>query len=438
MLFNFLNTSVFERLKTQLAKKIVGTFGLKIFSVGIAFITSIALARILGAEDYGTYVYAITLITMLQIPACLGIRNLLVREISVYQAKFEFGLLNGLLRWSNQIVFLASVSLALIAVVLVKNLDLNWNAQMHTVFIIALVSLPLSSLTTVRQGAMEGLNQVLKGQIAEMLVQPLLFIVCISILYGLSGGEVNATWIMSARVITVGIAFCLGTELLRRTIVKISSKQNPSYDISNWLPSILPFLLINATYVIYNQTDALMLGAIRGTADVGIYFVVNRLSELILFIVIAVNTSLQPDIANLYANGNKVQLQKLVTKGSRINMLISLPIALVLMAFGRYILMIFGTEFIIGYAALILSCLGKLFIVFTGLTGVILGMTGSERFIAMAVGISSVINVILNYILIGQLGIVGASIATVTSIFICNIYLTMIVWKKLKINPTLI
>jgi len=438
LLFNFLNTSIFGKLRTHLAKKIIGSFGLKVASVGLAFVTSVTLARVLGAEDYGMYVYAISIITMLQIPACLGLKQLLVREIAVYRANSEFGLMSGLLCWSNQIVLLASLSLAIVAAISVRLFDLNWNSQMQVVFLTALISLPLSSLTTVRQGAMEGLNQILQGQIAEMLVQPLLFMLCVGILYGFFQEGTNVIWIMVARVLTVGIAFGLGTELLRRTIAKIASKASPNYEINNWLHSVLPFLLINATYVIYNQTDALMLGAMRGTVDVGVYYVINRISELTLFIVVAVNTSLTPTIASLYARQNKIQLQKLVTKGSRINMLVSLPIFLVLIVFGKYILMIFGTEFISGYIALIVSCLGKLYIVLTGLTAVLLGMTGYESFIAMAVGTSSIINVVLNYILISQWGIVGASVATGTSIFICNTYLTIIVCKKLRINPTLI
>ncbi|NJK57584.1 MAG: flippase [Pleurocapsa sp. SU_5_0] len=436
---NSIQANILSKLRNQLGQKIIGTFGLKIAYVGLTFITSAILARILGANNYGTYVYVITCVSILQIPACLGISSLLVREIAAYQAKSRFGLMTGLLRWANQIVLFVSLSLAILAVFFVKYLDLGWSNQMQNVFYVALISLPLSSLTTVRQGAMEGLNQVLKGQVAETLVQPVLFLILISILYGLFQEAPNVTWIMTTRVLTVAVAFFIGTQLLRKTLVRIKYKPEIiEYDIDNWLSSVLPFLLINAVYVIYNKTDALMLGAMRGTEDVGIYYINDRISDLILFIVTAVNTSVTATIVSLHVKKDRINLQKLVTKASKVNIIIALPITLILIIFGKYILSIFGAEFISGYMALVISCLGKLFIVCLGLTAVLLSMTGYENYIAKIVGFSSIINVILNYILIPLWGIIGAALATVVSIVICNIYLAIMVYKKLKLNPTCI
>jgi len=257
-----------------------------------------------------------------------------------------------------------------------------------------------------------------------MLVQPLLFLILISSSFWLFQEAPNLTLVIVIRVVTVGMAFLLGSELLNRALVKIQSKPNIEYDIGNWLPSTLPFLLINATYIVYNKTDALMLGVMRGTTDVGIYFVLNRISELILFVVIAVNTSLKPTIASLYVQKKQTQLQELINKGSRITVILAFPLALCLIIFGKYILLIFGPEFVGGYSAFIVSCLGKLFLAVTGLTAVILTMTGYENYIAIAIGSSSILNFVLNYLLIPKWGVMGASIATSGSILCCNACLT--------------
>ena len=46
-------------------------------------------------------------------------------------------------------------------------------------------------------------------------------------------------------------------------------------------------------------------------------------------------------------------------------------------------------------------------------------------------------NIILNYIFISQYGINGAAIATALSLFLMNIIMTFVVYKKTSINPTI-
>ena len=46
-------------------------------------------------------------------------------------------------------------------------------------------------------------------------------------------------------------------------------------------------------------------------------------------------------------------------------------------------------------------------------------------------------NIILNYILISQYGINGAAIATAISLFLMNVIMTVVVYKKTSINPTI-
>ncbi|MBE9009898.1 oligosaccharide flippase family protein, partial [Pseudanabaenaceae cyanobacterium LEGE 13415] len=144
-------------LNNAIARKAAGSFGIKVFSLGVSFFTNVCLARALGASGYGDYIYAITWIGFLSVPACLGFPEYLVREVAIYSAKEEWGLLKGLLQRANQIVILLSIVVGAIAAI-VATWTTRANPQLLIVFWLSLVSLPFTAITLVRQGSMRGLN----------------------------------------------------------------------------------------------------------------------------------------------------------------------------------------------------------------------------------------------------------------------------------------
>lgn len=74
----------------SVARKAAESFGVKVFSLGISFITNICLPRTLGATGYRDYIYAINRTSFLGVPACLGLREYLAREVALYNAKAEW------------------------------------------------------------------------------------------------------------------------------------------------------------------------------------------------------------------------------------------------------------------------------------------------------------------------------------------------------------
>lgn len=55
------------------------------------------LARILGAEQYGYYVYALTWVILLALPSLLGMDSTAVRYVAAYRARGEDSLAAGFL-----------------------------------------------------------------------------------------------------------------------------------------------------------------------------------------------------------------------------------------------------------------------------------------------------------------------------------------------------
>ena len=420
-------------LRGYLIRGSTGSFILKLIFTGLSILISITLARTLGAGKYGIYVYALAWVNMLTVPAKLGLDRLLIREVATHQTLANWGLMHGLLRRSNQAVLLSSLGLALGGAVLGRFV---FEGSLLATFWLALPLLPVVALTNLRQAAMRGLRRVVLGQLPEMLVQPVVFLFLVGGAYLLFRERLEAPWAMGLQVVAASAAFLIGTTLLLKYLPRSVKQTQPAYQTRLWASSILPLLLISAMNVINSRVDTIMLGAIRGPEVVGIYRVATRGANLITLALLAVNASLAPIVASLDAAKDFKRLQRVVTRSARAILLFSLPVALVLIVFGRWFLLIFGQEFTQASMTLTILCLGQLVSAVMGSVSLLLVMTNHERDASLVIGMSLLINVALNAVLIPRWGLEGAATASAVSVIIRNAVLSGLVKKRIGIVST--
>jgi O-antigen/teichoic acid export membrane protein len=435
-ILTLLSTNKKDSLKNYLAKGTIGLFSLKIASTGLGFISSIILARLLGSDGLGIYAYAFAWANLLSIPATLGLDKLLVREIAIYQAQSSWALMGGILKWANQMVLIVSVSLALVAGGIAWYLNIDSRQTMVWAIWIVLIALPLNSLRNLRSGAMQGLHKVVTAMLPEFFVSPLLliFIICFWKLLGTNDNTV--LWILAIRIILIGISFIMGAIWLYQSLPLEVKEFKLEYKVKDWLRSSFPFMFLGVMELVNTQADILMLGAIKGVEEVGVYDVVIRITFLVIFIQGSVNNVLGPTISSLYARREIKQLQKIITQTSRVVLLISLTITSILIGFSYWILMIFGSEFTQGQNALIILCIGKLVNAAMGPSGLLLNMTGRENYTFKTFLFSASLNLVLNALMIPEWGINGAATATAVSTITSNVINMILVRKKIQISPT--
>jgi O-antigen/teichoic acid export membrane protein len=425
-------------LTLRLIKAATGSFGIRILYVGLTFILSLILARLLETKGFGIYTYAISWLTILSIPATLGLDKLLIREISKFLVRSDWGLLKGILSWANLTVLLTSVGFAIIACLVAWFIYYPSNSITVWAIWLALAALPIYSLVNIRMGAMKGFNIVVISMMPELLIPLIQVFFAIPVWSLLKGNSNNVLWILGIRLIAIALSFILGAILLYRAIPLQVKRTLASYQTSAWLKSSLPFMFLGATEIINTQGDILMLGAIKGVEVVGIYGVVSKISTLVIFIQGAANNALGPTIARFYAENKTAKLRQLVIKSTRMVLLVSLVFCVFLIVAGKLLLSLFGSDFVTGYESLVILTLGQFIGAAIGPVGLILNMTGYERFAAISIGFSAILNVILNAILIPKFGINGAAFATAASITVVNIANMFFVKRKLSISSVLL
>ena len=280
---------------------------------------------------------------------------------------------------------------------------------------------------------MQGLRHVVRGQVPDLLVRPLLFIALFGGAVVFFQQQTSALWAMSARLI-VSVFVLFYESFMLRSVLPIGVKTSVTeYKVREWIKSALPLFGLSVLNVIHARADVLMLGAIRGVEEVALYTVALMLSSFVSMILTSANTSLAPVFARLHAENDSVGLKRIVVRSARGIMIGSFPIIIGLIFGGRLLLSLFGPKFSAAYPVLAILIIGQIVNIAVGSVGILLTMTGREHATFSGRSISALLYVGLNAILIPKWGIVGAAIATTVSTIAWNSLLVRFAWRELGI-----
>jgi O-antigen/teichoic acid export membrane protein len=401
---------------------------LKIANTVLGLLLAVVLARVLGVKNFGVYAFCMSMVQILTVPAMLGGQQLLVREVAVYQTKGEYHFLRGLLTRFRQASFLASVLLALAAAG--GAYVFYQDSQMLLPFLIALCIVPLLSALRLHGAALRGLRYILYQPMTEA-VRPALVLIIVGFIYWFVWPNPDPEVALSAQLAGTASLALLTYLLLSRLLPSDAKNTKPDYETSRWVKSALPFVFAAGMQILNKETSIVMLGIMQEPEDVGLFRVAQRGALLIPFGLQAVNMAIAPTISQMFTNGEKERLQRMISKSILAVMAFAIPVALVLMLGGKWVIpFVFGQEYALAYIPLIILCLGQLINVSMGSVGVILNMIGLERYTARGVAIAAVASVVLNATLIPIYGKIGAAIATSTSLMLWNVLLFIWLYRE--------
>lgn len=421
-----------------LARGALGAFIVKITGAGVLFGLHVLLARLLGIGQYGIYVYAITWINILAILCLLGFHTSLVRFIAEYKAKQQWNLLRGISRRSTQIVLAFSILVGIIAAAITFFLKERLSGELAITFYIASALLPVFALCRLREASLLALKHVVQSELLLRVIRPVLLGLIVLGLFFTLRGPLKASYVIAGNIVAVVGVFLTGTVLLRKAMPESASQAEPAYAQSQWLKVSLPLLLIAGMHIILKRTDIVMLGVLKGSEQAGIYSAASRISDLVIFALMAINSILAPMISELYHTEQKQQLQKIITLATRVIFVFTLVISILLIIFGKFVLSLFGLAFVVAYAALLILLTGQIINSLAGSVGLILSMSGKQNIVGVIISISAATNIVLNCALIPLFGLTGAAISTAITMVMWNITMLVYVKSRLGINSTVL
>lgn len=393
------------------------TFVVRIFGAALAYFSQVFLARWMGGHEYGIFVVVWTWVVIVGVIAPLGFNSAVLRLIPEYLAKDQQSLLRGLLTGSRLYGIVAATLIAGFGMLGIWLLGERVASYYIMPAYLAAICLPLFTLTDVQEGIARASDWSDLAMLPTYIWRPLLIL---AVMLGASIIDVPHTAvtacyaaIIATWVVAIGQYVAINRRL-RRTVSPGPRQWAPM----TWLAIALPIFLVEGFFALLTSSDVLMVGYFMPPEQVAVYFAAAKTLALVHFVYFAVKAGSAHRYSRLHHAGDRKGLANFVEASIKWTFWPSLACALVLLAFGKYILMLFGAGFADGHMLLTILMIGVLARAAIGPVDALLTMAGEQKRCAIAYAVTFACNVALNLALIPLYGLAGAAIATTAAMII--------------------
>ncbi len=414
------------------AKGGVIAFALKISNTALAFLNQVVLAQILGAGGIGEVILAITIVRISSQIAKFGMEETLMKFIPLYVDQKDDSLLKGTILFSLKFCLLFSVAFMLFIMICSKFIAINIfhsEGLLKLIPVIAL-SIPAWVIRDVIGGILKGYKDTLRALIPESIISPFIKIAVflILILNGISPLYAVIAFV-AGEVLSVVAALKF---LLNR--VKYLKPVKAKYENKKVLDVAYTIIFTGMSIILYTQADIWILGMFGSTETVGIYGIAAKLVLLVYFPMIAFGSIVPSLIASIHFSGDLQELRRVVRKSTRWILSIAMPIILILLLEGKYILRYcYGSEFEAGYIVLVILTIGQMIKAGSGMVGSMFQMTGEHKIYMKINIVFGILNIILNLVFVPVYGMLGAALATSFCLSMVDIISIFVIHKRLSV-----
>lgn len=189
----------------------------------------------------------------------------------------------------------------------------------------------------------------------------------------------------------------------------------PTQDIVRSLFNFSKYSFISSIIggALYSWMDSLVIGYFLSSSAVGLYESAWRVSRIVSLMSVSVGAALFPQVSDWHASQKMDEIRQIVRSSLTVALSAVFPTIVGAWLFGSQILLVaFGPETTAATVPLIILLFGKVFEATNDIVGRALYGLNLPRYTAYSALIFVFINLTLNVVLVSQIGIIGAAIAT--------------------------
>lgn len=398
------------------------------FAVGTA-VTKIAraiiiiyVAKILGADQYGIFTYALSLVGIFMIFADLGLTNILTRELTRDNPEKSKYLSTA---------FFVKIGFLITTIILSATFGplISKFKEAGPLIILIAIFVATESMRSFLYSITRAQNKMQTeaglGILAEIISVIIILILFIK--------NPSAKSLTESFIIGNLIGLFITIFFLRKNLTGIF-KNFESKLVKPIIKSSWPFAIMGVFGVFMTNIDSVMIAFWNNPTVLGLYAAAQKPISLLYVLPGFLSISLFPFISRLVADSRK-DTNNVIEKSSRVSLAIALPIVFggIILA-GPLLRVTFGDEYIgamLTFQILLLTLVPS----FPGavFSDVIVAEDRQKIFIK-STALGAISNVILNFILIPKYGIAGSAIATLVAQIVMNSILYIKVKNSYNIN----
>ena len=407
-----------QNLGKKVANEALTSFaGMSIGSV-FRYIFSIFMARWLGPQMLGLYSMGNAVIRIGEIFALMGLDNGVLRFVS--RDSKNIATAEHSIYSSMKMGLISSLITALILYFSSEWIVYNFLKEDSFLVIIIKVyalSLPFCIPLLIASSATQGFKTLKYKIIVEHIMNPMTHVFAFLIAYIYLGDRL-AVLVPPFLSHVIGLIFIL---LFLKKFIDLDLKKiiSTHADIKI-LKFSIPLMFVSAIGIVMHWVDVIMLGFFWDANTVGMYHPIERTAGLIRMILFAFAGIFSPLFSQYFYENESQKMIEIYQLSTKWILLSSLPIFIFLILFSEPMLMVFGSQFN-DFTSLKILAAGIMVQTFFGLGSSSLTMSGFSNLNLFNVSIALIVNIILNFILIPDHGILGAAIATTFSLVIISV-----------------
>ena len=386
--------------------KNVGLVGIaSIFFTLPGFLLVPILTKLLGAYQYGIWIQIFAAVTILASVATLGFDRATLRYLSslkskkVISTKFYTALFIVMFTATIFTVILF-ISANVLAEFVIKDITVaNYIKLAAPLIVIFAVNLLVKSFLEAFQEFKNYAYLAIFLGIGEV----------VAVLTTLFLGY--ALWGVIASIIVVHFLYVVAAFLIIRYQLSFSL---PNYaSIHKYIKFSLPLIPLPIFMWIVHSSDIYIIGFFQGATSVGIYSSVYSLSKIMFFLMAPLSTVLLPVVYKAFDKKNLTETRDYLAYSLKYFLLLAIPAGFGLFALSKPILLLLTTpEFVIGANLFLPLAFGLVMYKLSAFFTLVLNMYERTKFVGQVFGISTVFNVVMNFIAIPRWGLNGAALST--------------------------
>lgn len=368
----------------------------------------IILARALGPQDTGKYVFALSFTTLFVVLVDLGLANVLIRE----SARTKERIAEYLSTILGMKAFLGVIAYALM---LLSVNAMGYDAETRLLVSISGVTMLFDSANLSLFGALRALGHLsyeAGGMVASQACTLILGTLVLAF-------DMPLPYLLAAFTIPSMLNSCFAALVLRRGF---GISPLPRFDVAlarSFARIAVPFALAAVFARVYSYIDSILLSKIAGHAAVGWYGIATKTAVAFQFIPSALVAAIYPRFCESYA-GNRKGVSSLFFDSMKYLSIVAIPISLGIAILAEdIVLLLYSREYMPAVLPLQLLIVGMIFSFMSFPIGALLNACNRQGIQTTIVGGVMAVNIAMNLALVPAHAAAGAALAGL----VCNILL---------------
>lgn len=404
-------------------------------ALGIAasFLLQITLSNSVSPYTYGEFVFFLTLINFGVLAFKGGLDLASNKHIPSYSKSNDIGLLYGYM--NATIIFFLAIATLTYFLLFLSPLHKLIPPSITTYGALLLLATSALGILQIVGAFLQSFGLVTYSQIIQNVARPTFLALTVFTLTYFAV-PLSLDVLLSAFISITCIFSLLALALTARTMPRISFLQSVGYfRARTWLRTSFSLGLVVFFNLILNQFDLLWIGIRLNPEDLAVYNVSLKISTIVGLPTVALGLVMAPVISKLWADGSISQIQRNVQLGGALAFFMAAFSSILLLAFSRDVLGMFGEEYLSGRPYLEILLIAKCINASGSLAGYLLTMTSFQGTAVRLMFFSAASCVTLNIVLVEHMGLTGAALANVLSAAIWISLLGIACIRRIHISP---